>query len=315
MLHASPKRLPPKFFYDSQGSRLFEKICELPEYYLTRAETAILRERAKDIAGLITLDSHASNGNASRAPVLIEFGAGAGRKIRILLDVLGGRGTYIPIDISKRRLLDAADEQASCYPQWRVAAVCADYSKAFSLPPGLAPPGSPKVGFFPGSTIGNLDPAEAVALLQRIVRALGPGGAMLLGVDLKKDPAILHAAYNDSAGVTGEFNLNLLRRMNRELGANFEIEAFRHRAFYNEPLGRMEMHLESLRDQRVWIQGRAIALQTGERIHTENSYKYTLQQVRRLAAKAGFRAGPAWTDADGLFSVHYLTVGDETNNE
>ena len=317
-LTASPKRIPPKFFYDRRGSRLFEEICELPEYYPTRTETAILRERAAEIAELIGRDSDQDSiddsigDRADRAagPILIEYGSGAGRKIRILLDALAGQGTYVPIDISKQHLVDSAAEPAAAYPQLRVVAVCADYSKPFSLPSDLSSPRLQRTAFFPGSTIGNLDPPEAVAFLKRIVGVVGPGGALLLGVDLKKDPAVLHAAYNDAAGVTAEFNLNLLYRMNRELGADFDLAAFRHWAFYNEPLGRIEMHLVSLRDQTVRLGERSIAFGQGETVHTENSYKYSVDETHRLAAKAGFRSGPTWTDADRLFSVHYLTVGD-----
>ena len=322
-LTASPKRIPPKFFYDRRGSRLFEEICELPEYYLTRTETAILRERAAEIADLIASGRHggvtkdrireAADGAdpaSGRDPILIEYGSGAGRKTRILLDALKGRGAYVPIDISKQHLLESAAEPASLYPELRVVAICADYSKAFSLPPDLSSPGRRRLAFFPGSTVGNLDPPEAVAFLKRIVKLVGPGGALLLGVDLKKDPAVLHAAYNDAAGVTAEFNLNLLHRMNRELGADFDLAAFRHRAFYNEPLGRIEMHLESLRDQTVRLGERSIAFGQGETVHTENSYKYSVAETHRLAAKAGFHSGPTWTDVDRLFSVHYLTVGD-----
>ena len=305
-LRASPKRIPPKFFYDQRGSRLFEEICELPEYYLTRTETAILREHAGEIADLI---SGASESAAGGEPMLIEYGSGAGRKTRILLDALGGRGVYVPIDISKQHLLASAAGPASAYPRLRVVAVCADYSRPFSLPSDLSAPGRRRVAFFPGSTIGNLDPNEAGAFLGSVVKLVGPGGALVLGVDLKKDPAVLDAAYNDAAGVTAEFNLNLLRRMNRELGADFDLSAFRHRAFYNEPLGRIEMHLESLRDQTVRFGDHSIDFRQGETIHTENSYKYSVEETRRLAAKAGFRADLSWTDADRLFSVHYLTVG------
>ncbi len=302
-LDATPKRIPPKFFYDQRGSRLFEKICELPEYYPTRAETAILLDHAAEIVNLINA---ASPGDS----ILIEYGSGSGRKTRILLDALGGRGVYVPIDISKQHLLESAAEPAAAYPRLRVVAVCADYSKSFSLPLNLSSPGRGRVAFFPGSTIGNLDPAEAVAFLKQIVKLVGPGGALLLGVDLKKDPAVLHAAYNDAAGVTAEFNLNLLQRMNRELSADFDLAAFRHRAFYNEPPGRVEMHLESLCDQAVQIGDRSIVFREGETVHTENSYKYSVGETHRLAAKAGFRPTATWTDADRLFSVHYLTVGD-----
>ena len=322
-LSASPKRIPPKFFYDQRGSRLFEEICELPEYYPTRTETAILRQYAAEIADLISGGSGGAdginhsirgpNGDSEPAsgsdPILIEYGSGAGRKIRILLDALGGRGVYVPIDISKQHLLASAAEPASAYPRLRVVAICTDYSRPFSLPPDLAAPSRRRVAFFPGSTIGNLDPSEAVAFLKRIVKLVGPGGALVLGVDLKKDPAVLDAAYNDAAGVTAEFNLNLLRRMNRELGSAFDLAAFRHRAFYNEPFGRIEMHLESLRDQTVRLGDHFIDFGQGETIHTENSYKYSIEETHRLAAEAGFRADPSWTDAGQLFSVHYLTVG------
>ena len=326
-LNASPKRIAPKFFYDQRGSGLFEKICELPEYYPTRTETAILRQHADEIAdlisggsgdGLIKSSIRETNcepsGDSDPAlagtPILIEYGSGAGRKTRILLDALGGQGVYVPIDISKQHLLESAAEPASAYPRLRVVAVCADYSKPFSLPSDLAVLGRRRVAFFPGSTIGNFDPPEAEAFLKRVVKLVGPGGALLLGVDLKKDPAVLDAAYNDAAGITAQFNLNLLDRMNREMGADFDLAGFRHRAFYNEPLGRVEMHLESLRDQTVRVADRSIGFGQGETIHTENSYKYSVDETHRLAAKAGLNAGRIWTDADQLFSVHYLTVED-----
>jgi dimethylhistidine N-methyltransferase len=291
------KQLSPKFFYDKRGSELFERICRLEEYYPTRTEIAILETNADHIARL-----------AGSNCWLIEYGSGSSRKVRILLDALEGQVAYTAIDISKDHLLEAANELAALYPELEVQAVCADYTRPFPLPRPAHNGHGKRVVFFPGSTIGNLHPAQALEFLRNTAKQVGAGGAMLIGVDLKKDQPTLHAAYNDSEGVTAAFNLNLLTRINRELAADFDLAAFRHAAFYNSELGRIEMHLVSLRDQVVRLNGTRIAFSKGETIHTENSYKYGIEEFRALAARAGFTSANVWTDPGQLFSIHYLTV-------
>jgi dimethylhistidine N-methyltransferase len=293
------KAIPAKYLYDAQGSALFDAICELPEYYLTRTEIAILRARAPEIARLAGLRA-----------ALVEFGGGSCVKARILLDALEAPAAYVPVDVSGEHLERAAAALAADYPGLPVAAVCADYMRPFRLPPA-ALRADKRVGFFPGSTIGNLRPEEARAFLGHAARLLGrTGGEMIVGVDLKKDPALLHAAYNDSCGVTAAFSLNLLARMNRELGADFDLARFAHDAFYNAGRGRIEIYLRSLAEQTVTVAGRRVRFAAGERLHTEYSYKYAPDEFRRLAAEAGFRALESWTDPAALFSVHYLRAAD-----
>lgn len=294
-LSAPRKTLPCKFFYDAEGSRLFDRICELPEYYPTRTEFRILEARAPKIARL--LGPHAR---------VVEFGSGAGTKIRLLLAALDRPAAYVPVDISRSHLLAAATELARDFPNLRVAPVCTDYTQPFALPaiPGLAP--QINAGFFPGSTIGNFTPEEAVAFLTRARRLLGPGSVLIIGVDLVKDEAVLNAAYNDAAGITDAFNLNLLHRINRELGGTFDVRGFTHHAFWNREDGRIEMHLVSRRRQTVEIGGHFFDFASGETIHTENSYKYTIDRFRALARKAGYVPSEAWTDAADLFSLHML---------
>jgi len=287
------KAIPSQFFYDAEGSRLFDRICTLPEYYPTRAETGILRHNAAAVAAALPPQA-----------VLVEYGSGASVKVRLLLDALERPAAYVPIDISRQHLLAAASVLAFDYPALAVMPVCADFTRFPALPPALLP--GPRVGFFPGSTIGNFHPADATRLLRRFRRQLGPHGSLLIGVDLKKDPAILHAAYNDAAGVTAAFNRNLLARANRELSASFDIEAFAHDAFWNAPAGRIEMHLRSTVAQKVLVAGRSFRFTAGETIHTENSYKYTLDEFRACAVAAGFAPAAVWTDPAGLFSVHLL---------
>lgn len=289
------KAIPSQFFYDAEGSRLFDHICTLPEYYLTRTEIAILRQNAAAIATALP-----------PRPVLVEYGSGASVKVRLLLNALERPAAYIPIDISRQHLQAAASVLAFDYPGLVVMPVCADFTRPSTLPPGV--PLGPRVGFFPGSTIGNFHPADATRLLRRIHRQLGPRGSLLIGVDLKKDPAILHAAYNDAAGVTAAFNRNLLVRANRELSASFDIEAFAHHAFWNAMGGRIEMHLRSTMAQKVLVAGRPFRFAAGETIHTENSYKYTLDEFNICAVAAGFIPAAVWTDPAGLFSVQLLTV-------
>ena len=294
-LGQAQKTLPCKFFYDAEGSRLFDQICELPEYYPTRTELALLADKSGEIARLI-----------GRRARLVEFGSGAGVKIRLLLNALDRPTAYVPVDISRDHLMMAAADLARDFPALQIAPICADYTKPFALPaPGGQPPGI-TVGFFPGSTIGNFTPDEARLFLARARRLLGPGSAMVIGVDLRKSTQILVPAYDDADGVTAAFNLNLLVRINRELDGTFELDQFAHEARWNDEAGRIEMHLVSRRDQQVRIGSTRFAFRAGETIHTENSHKYTLDQFRALAVGAGYRPRAAWTDAAGLFSVHML---------
>jgi dimethylhistidine N-methyltransferase len=293
-LSASPKSLPCKFFYDERGSALFEAICDTPEYYLTRTELGILETYAGDIAGRI--------GPHCR---LIELGSGASRKVRLLLDALQAPLAYVPVDISREYLRDAAARIAADFPELEVVAVCTDYTRPFELP-RLAGPAGKRVGFFPGSTIGNFEPEAVVAFLAHCGRLLGPGAEMLIGADVKKDKAILDAAYNDAEGLNAAFNLNLLHRIAKELDSDIVIDDFAHVAFYNPAEGRVELYIRSLKDQSAVIAGRRFSFAAGEMIHTENSYKYAIPQFQELAARAGFHALDTWTDPDGLFAVYYL---------
>lgn len=292
-LSARPRSISPKYFYDAEGSRLFDRICELPEYYPTRTELAILREHAGEIAAL-----------AGPRAEIVEFGAGSLHKVRLLLDAFEQPARYLPIDISAEHLAHSAYALRRDYPALDVQPVAADYTQRMLLP---APPPSAgrRIGFFPGSTLGNFAPEEALRFLTMAAQVLG-GGALLLGADLVKDPAVLHAAYNDAQGVTAAFNLNLLARANRELGARFALEKFAHYAFYNAPEQRIEMHLVSRAHQRVTLCGEHFEIAEGESLHTENSYKFTVEGLRALAQRAGFRPGPVWTDRERLFSVHWL---------
>jgi dimethylhistidine N-methyltransferase len=289
-LAGAPKNLPCKFFYDAQGSALFDRICELPEYYPTRTETALLQRHAPEFAELIGPDAE-----------VIEFGAGSLQKIGYLLGALESPRAYVPIDISGDYLRAMTEKLSRAHPKLTLTPVIADFTQPLRLPAS----GARRVGFFPGSTIGNFDSAEALAFLQRAARTLR-GGGMLIGVDLVKDPAILHAAYNDSAGVTEQFNKNILARANRELGANFDLDAFAHYAPYNPDAKRIEMHLLSRVDQSVAVAGGTITFLQGETIHTENSYKYTPDGFRALAMGAGFVPRAIWCDPDRLFSLHWL---------
>lgn len=288
-----PREISPKYFYDARGSALFDSICELPEYYPTRTEVGLLEGNAAAIAN--HMGPHAE---------IVEFGAGSLRKVRLLLDAAESPARYVPIDISGEHMTQAAAALMADYPGLQVAPVVADYTQALTLPPPL-PGAGRRIGFFPGSTIGNFTPDEAVRFLRTAARVLR-GGALLLGADLIKDPAVLHAAYNDSQGVTAAFNLNLLVRANRELGADFDLARFAHSAFYNAPQHRIEMHLLSLKRQRVTVLGRHFDLEEGETIHTENSHKFTIDSLRALARTAGFTPGPVWTDAGNRFSLHWL---------
>ena len=296
-LGSTPKTLPCKFFYDATGSHLFDQICDLPEYYPTRTEIALLRARAADIAALI-----------GPGAGLVEFGSGAGIKIRLLLEALDTPAAYIPVDISRDHLLAASAALAADFPGLRIGPVCADYTRPFALPhlPGTRP--RRNVGFFPGSTIGNFTPAEATAFLRRTARLLGRGAVMLVGADLPKDPALLHAAYNDRAGITAAFNKNLLHRINAELGADADLDAFTHDARWNPEHSRIEMHLVSQTRQTLHLAPHAFTFEPGESIHTENSYKYAIPAFTRLAHQAGYRNLTTWTDPANLFSIHALEV-------
>ncbi len=290
-LRAEPKHLKPKYFYDTAGSRLFEQITELPEYYPTRCEMHILAERAGDMAALIP----------ERA-CLIEFGSGSTAKIRILLrgaPVLPARklAAYVPVDISAEMLAQEAAQLRADYSRLKVLPLAADISKWFDLPAEVA--ALPRAGFFPGSTIGNFEPREAQSFLELAGRILGPDSVLFVGFDLVKPEPILHAAYNDAAGVTAQFNMNLLARINLELGGNFDLAAFEHRAFYNTERQRIEMHLLSRRRQRVTVCGERIDFRPGETIHTENSYKYTPASFAALARASGWSVLTAWTGPDG----------------
>ncbi|RPH63391.1 MAG: L-histidine N(alpha)-methyltransferase [Burkholderiales bacterium] len=292
-----PRSVAPKFFYDAAGSALFDQICALPEYYPTRTELALLAEHASEIAQCIGPGAD-----------IVEFGAGSSRKISLLLEALEQPRRFVPIDISGEHLHAAARQLRAEHPALDVHPLVADFTRPFALPHALARNGrghARRVGFFPGSSIGNFTPDEAHRFLRRAARLLR-GGGMLVGVDLVKDPAVLHAAYNDAQGVTAAFNLNLLARANRELGADFAPDRFAHYAFYEPVRQRIEMHLVSLCRQSVTVCGRQFTFEECETLHTENSYKFTVDGFRGLAARSGFLPGPVWRDRDGLFSVHWL---------
>lgn len=296
-LTRSPKSLSPKYFYDERGSQLFEGICETREYYVTRTEIALLEKLKPDFAALA--GPHAR---------IIEYGSGAGVKIRTLLNALELPEAYVALDISREHLLAATRTLAADYPHIPMGAICADFTAPLSLPDAVKTGKGRTLGFLPGSTIGNFSPAAAETFLTRIAKLLGPGGALLIGVDLKKDKAVLDAAYNDAAGLTAAFNLNLLHRMKRELGAEIDPARFIHRAFFNEDEGRIEMHLESLTDQTVTLAGKRIPFAQGETLHTENSYKYDAAEFTALGARAGFESTALWMDENRNFSLHWLTV-------
>ncbi|MDP6574438.1 MAG: L-histidine N(alpha)-methyltransferase [Rhodospirillales bacterium] len=299
-LGEEPKNIPCKYFYDERGSDLFQEICGLPEYYPTRTETALLRDLAPQLGAL-----------AGPGCFLIEYGTGSSEKMRIVLDALDDPAAYAAVDISREHLLEATTALAEDRPGLAVHAVCADFTQPFEVPDvGTGGPGR-RIAFFPGSSLGNFTPEDSVAFLATAARVVGPGGAMLIGIDLKKDEKILNAAYDDVQGVTAAFNVNLLARVNNELGGTFELGAFRHHAFYDAREGRIEMHLVSTRAQTAEVAGRTFAFAEGETIHTENSYKYGVDEFRDLARRAGFTPVKAWTDARDLFSVHYLSVADQ----
>lgn len=293
-LRKPQKELPSKHFYDERGSHLFERICTLEEYYIPRTEAAIMEAHVEEMVELV-----------GARVLLIEYGSGDCAKVRILLDHLRDPVAYVPIDLSREQLLRVTKDLASNYPGLEVLPVCADYTSGFELPM-LKRPSDRVVVYFPGSTISNFDPIPAMHFLEHIARVCGPGGALLIGVDLKKDPAVLHRAYNDSEGVTAAFNLNLLQRVNRELDCDFQMEWFEHYAFYNPTEGRVEMHIVSLREQTVHLDDVTIPFAKGESIWTESSYKFNPDEFEQMAATAGLRVEHVWTDEQQWFSVQYL---------
>jgi dimethylhistidine N-methyltransferase len=288
------KRLPSKYFYDAAGSKLFDRITELDEYYLARAELQIMHKHADTMAA-----------RCGPRCLLIELGAGSLLKVRLLLDRLSRPAGYLPVDVSGDHLRSAAIELTARYPGLDVRPLVADFTQAFDLPVINA---ARRVVYFPGSTLGNFDPPDAETLLRRMARLVGVGGGLLLGVDLRKDVRLLEPAYNDTRGVTAAFNRNVLVRINRELGADFDPAAFRHRAFFNREQSRIEMHLVSAANQSVHLAGRTFRLGREESICTEHSYKYDLADLTECAARCGLRADETWTDDDGLFAVLYLSA-------
>src|SRR2546421_3490526 len=291
----SPKWLSAKYFYDAAGSELFEQITDLPEYYPTRTELKILRDHARDMSGYIPLSA-----------ALVEFGTGSTKKARILIDAAPQLAAFVPVELSSEFLNQEAAAVRRDLPWLAVLPAAADFTRDFDLPPQIRT--RPRVGFFPGSTIGNFEPEDAAEFLRQAGRILGHGATMIIGVDRIKDERLLNAAYDDARGVTAKFNLNVLARMNRELGGNFDLSAFRHRAFYNAENHRIEMHLESLKEQSVAVAGRTFEFRKGETIHTENSYKYTVESFRALAEVAGWRPVATWTDDNEYFAIHALKL-------
>jgi len=292
-LSQQSKSISPKFFYDDAGSKLFDAICELHEYYLTRTELGIMLANIAEIAKLI----------GERAS-LIEFGSGSSRKTLVLLEHLRELAVYVPVDISREHLLQTAENIRADYPAIEVLPVAADFTKPFQLPSPRVMP-LRNIIYFPGSTIGNFSADAGLELLKVMHHEAGEDGALLIGVDLQKDVAVLERAYNDSEGVTAQFNLNVLRRLNREFGGTFDLQGFRHRAIYNEDAGRIEMYLDSVRNQTAEVGGKTFSFAEGEAINTEHSYKYTLEGFAGMALAAGFQIVKVWMDAERLFSVQY----------
>lgn len=295
-LGAPQKTLPCQYLYDARGSALFEEITDIPEYYPTRTEITILETCAREMVA-----------GTPAGSVLIEFGSGSSRKTEILLKAFDKLAAYVPIDVSRSALYNAELRLAERYPKLRVCPVIGDFRASLVLPDDLID--RPRIGFFPGSTIGNFRRDEAVGLLKGMAQMLGQGGRLIIGVDLRKDQRTLLPAYNDAAGVTAAFNKNLLVRANRELGANFDLESFEHEAIFNDRESRIEMHLVSKQAQTVSLLGKQFAFRKGETIHTENSHKYSVEAFQTLAEDAGWVSGRVWTDEKVLFSVHEITVG------
>jgi len=293
-LQKSPKELPTEYLYDERGSYLYERICSLDEYYIPRIEAAIMENHIDEIVALLGPNC-----------LLIEYGCGSCTKTLILLDNMPDLAAYVPIDISKEQLERVVDELGQTYPALDILPVCADYTDSFEMPVPKRP-SDRTVFYFPGSSIGNFDPPSAMQFMEHIAAVCGKGGALLIGVDLEKDPTVLHRAYNDREGVTAAFNLNLLERINRELNADFQLEQFRHCAFYNQEKGRVEMHLQSKIEQVVHLDNVSIPFAEGESIWTESSYKYSLDNFEQLATDAGFCVAKVWTDEHQWFNVYYL---------
>jgi len=293
-LRTKPKRLPSRLFYDERGSQLFEAICEQPEYYLTRAEIALMREHAGDIAAALGPDVR-----------LVEYGSGSGIKTRLLLEHLPTPVAYVPVEISRSALLDSVATLSTTFPQVPMQPVCADFTQPLRLPVAVRSPRRTVI-YFPGSTIGNFVARDAVAIMRLMRTEMGDNGAVLIGVDLKKDPALIEAAYNDAAGITSEFTLNMLVRLNREVGTDFDVTAFAHRAHYNPMAGRIETTLVSTRRQDVHVGNEVFAFGDDEAMQVEYSCKYSLEDFAELAHKAGLRVEHVWFDAEKQFSVQYL---------
>jgi len=297
-LGGMPKRLQAKYFYDGVGSHLFERITEQPEYYPTRSEMRILREQGADIAKLIP-----------EGAALVEFGSGSSKKARIMLKAAPKLAAYVPVDICGEMIEQEAIDLRPDFPGLKVLPVTADITRPFELPEE-AKAAPVRVGFFPGSTIGNFEPHEAAAFLRNAAQILGKGALMIVGADLVKSADVLNAAYNDAAGVTARFNLNLLVRINRELRGDFKLDCFEHHAFFNRERNRIEMHLASLKRQRVKVAGETFEFRAGETIHTENSYKYSVESLGALARGVGWIPAGAWTDPDKYFSIQAFRFGD-----
>jgi len=295
-LTGSPKRLPSRFIYDERGSRLFEAILEVPEYYIPRVEIALLRAHGAEIAA-----------RAGPHAYLVDYGSGSGHKARLLLDALERPAVFAPIDISREHLLSAAEALAADYPALEVHAICADFLRPFTLPAPRAAAVGKRIGFFPGSTIGNMTPEQRTQFLAA-ARAMLAGGGFVVGIDLKKDPARLRAAYNDAAGASAAFNTNILVRANRELSADFDLASFRHRAEYDAAQGRMEIGIESLKAQTVRVGDARFTFAAGEVIITQYAYKFTAEEFAATAEAAGFSPRQVWIDPDRLFAIHFLAA-------
>ena len=293
-LRSTPKRISPKYFYDAAGCALFEQITDLPEYYPTRTELRILEDNAAAISALMPEGS-----------ALVEFGSGSSRKTRIILAAAPHLAAYVPVDICGEMLEEQAVDLRKEFPDLKVIPVTADFAQPFALPPSVP---AVRVGFFPGSTIGNFEPHEAAAFLRSAANILGRGATLIVGTDLQKDSRVLNAAYNDAAGVTRAFNVNLLVRINRELDGRFDLDSFEHNAFYNRERHRIEMHLASNKRQKVRVAGETIDFRAGETIHTENSYKYSTDSFGALARGTGWTPVASWSDPNHYFCVHALTL-------
>ena len=298
-LASNPRTLPCKYFYDERGAALFQKICELPEYYVTRTEIDILDRNRTEIASQL-----------GAAIELIGLGTGAGTKTRILIEALEKPAVYIPVDISEKQLHESTALFRRIFPELEILPVCADYLQPVSLPSPRRKPAR-NVVYFPGSTIGNFEPDEAIVFLRRIANVCRGGGGLLIGVDLKKDTRVLEAAYNDRAGVTAQFNLNLMERINRELGADFDLDQWRHRAIYNPNAGRIEMHLISEIDQFAHVNEQKFHFRRADKIITEFSYKYAPEEFAALANHAGFDFVRMWTDDARLFGIFYFSCSQD----